>query len=76
MIRISFFQRFEEKHELGTRSDKGYRDIRLYDNAITSHNYMEKVEDNDAAQNTGTGMAYFYQVTNVIENIIFVAELF
>ena len=38
---------------------------------------MEKAEDNGAAQNTGTGMAYFYQVTNVIENIIFaVAELF
>ena len=31
---------------------------------------MEKAEDNGAAQNTGTGMAYFYQVTNVIENII------
>ena len=51
-------------------SDKGYRDIRLDDNAITSHNYMEKVEDNGGAQNTGTGMAYFYQVRNVIENII------
>ena len=38
---------------------------------------MERVEDNGGAQNTGTGMAYFYQVTNVIENIIFaVAELF
>ena len=38
---------------------------------------MEKAEDNGAAQNTGTGMAYFYQVTNVIENImIAVAELF
>ena len=59
-------------------SDKGYRDIRLDDNAITSHNYMEKVEDNGDAQNTGTGMAYFYQVRNVIENIILiaVAELF
>ena len=39
---------------------------------------MEKVEDNGGAQNTGTGMAYFYQVTNLIENIILiaVAELF
>ena len=39
---------------------------------------MEKVQDNGGAQNTGTGMAYFYQVTNVIENIILiaVAELF
>ena len=51
-------------------SDKGYRDIRLHDSAITSHNYMEKVEDNGGAQNTGTGMAYFYQVRKVIENII------
>ena len=30
---------------------------------------MERVEDNGGAQNTGTGMAYFYQVRNVIENI-------
>ena len=39
---------------------------------------MEKVEDNGGAQNTRTGMARFYQVRNVIENIILiaVAELF
>ena len=36
---------------------------------------MEKVEDNGGAQNTGTGMAYFYQVRNVIENIILYFKL-
>ena len=51
-------------------SDKGYRDIRLNDKAITTHNYKERVEDNGGAQNTETGMAYFYQARNVIENII------